>query len=91
MLPRQGLYLLLVTNKGSNILEDLETLRLLAKVRTGRFFRSPAGRQEGMPEKPESTVGRRPLLCCVSLLKALNHCGCGAGRKLSLPYSCYQQ
>ena len=30
----QGLYLLLVTNKASNILEDLETLRLLAKVRT---------------------------------------------------------
>lgn len=28
----QTLYLLLVTNKGSNILEDLETLRLLAKV-----------------------------------------------------------
>ncbi len=28
----QALYLLLVTNKGSNILEDLETLRLLAKV-----------------------------------------------------------
>ena len=28
----QGLYLLLVTNKASNILEDLETLRLLAKV-----------------------------------------------------------
>ena len=34
MLPcmLQGLYLLLVTNKASNILEDLETLRLLAKV-----------------------------------------------------------
>ena len=31
-LARQGLYLLLVTNKASNILEDLETLRLLAKV-----------------------------------------------------------
>lgn len=30
--PPQTLYLLLVTNKGSNILEDLETLRLLAKV-----------------------------------------------------------
>ena len=29
---RQALYLLLVTNKASNILEDLETLRLLAKV-----------------------------------------------------------
>ena len=28
----QALYLLLVTNKASNILEDLETLRLLAKV-----------------------------------------------------------
>jgi hypothetical protein len=28
----QGLYLLLVTNKASNILEDLETLRLLSKV-----------------------------------------------------------
>ena len=28
----QGLYLLLVTNKSSNILEDLETLRLLSKV-----------------------------------------------------------
>ena len=28
----QTLYLLLVTNKGSNILEDLETLRLLAKL-----------------------------------------------------------
>jgi hypothetical protein len=30
--PMEALYLLLVTNKGSNILEDLETLRLLAKV-----------------------------------------------------------
>ena len=30
--PQQGLYLLLVTNKASNILEDLETLRLLSKV-----------------------------------------------------------
>ncbi len=28
----QNMYLLLVTNKGSNILEDLETLRLLGKV-----------------------------------------------------------
>ena len=28
----QALYLLLVTNKSSNILEDLETLRLLSKV-----------------------------------------------------------
>merc|ERR1712066_1083438 len=28
----ESLYLLLVTNKSSNILEDLETLRLLAKV-----------------------------------------------------------
>lgn len=28
----QGMYLLLVTNKASNILEDLETLRLLSKV-----------------------------------------------------------
>ena len=28
----QALYLLLVTNKASNILEDLETLRLLSKV-----------------------------------------------------------
>lgn len=31
-LVSQGLYLLLVTNKQSNILEDLETLRLLSKV-----------------------------------------------------------
>merc|ERR1719409_2716217 len=30
--PMESLYLLLVTNKSSNILEDLETLRLLAKV-----------------------------------------------------------
>jgi hypothetical protein len=30
--PMEALYLLLVTNKSSNILEDLETLRLLAKV-----------------------------------------------------------
>ena len=28
----QGLYLLLLTNKNSNIVEDLETLRLLSKV-----------------------------------------------------------
>lgn len=28
----ESLYLLLITNKGSNIVEDLETLRLLAKV-----------------------------------------------------------
>lgn len=30
--PMESLYVLLVTNKSSNILEDLETLRLLAKV-----------------------------------------------------------
>merc|ERR1719181_2656392 len=30
--PMESLYLLFVTNKSSNILEDLETLRLLAKV-----------------------------------------------------------
>jgi len=30
--PMEALYLVLVTNKSSNILEDLETLRLLAKV-----------------------------------------------------------
>jgi hypothetical protein len=29
---RQGMYLLLVTNRGSNILEDLDTLRLLSKL-----------------------------------------------------------
>ena len=29
--PMEGLYLLLITNKSSNIMEDLETLRLLAK------------------------------------------------------------
>lgn len=28
----QGLYLLLITNRQSNILEDLDTLRLLAKL-----------------------------------------------------------
>jgi hypothetical protein len=27
------MYLVLITNKGSNIIEDLDTLRLLAKVR----------------------------------------------------------
>lgn len=30
--PMENLYLLLVTNKQSNILEDLETLRLLSKL-----------------------------------------------------------
>ena len=35
-LSPQSLYLLIITNKGSNILEDLETLRLLAKVRGKR-------------------------------------------------------
>ncbi|KXZ43255.1 hypothetical protein GPECTOR_96g721 [Gonium pectorale] len=30
--PMEGLYLLLITNKQSNILEDLETLRLLSKL-----------------------------------------------------------
>lgn len=30
--PLEGMYLLLITNKQSNILEDLETLRLLSKV-----------------------------------------------------------
>ncbi|CAL5218817.1 g546 [Coccomyxa viridis] len=30
--PIEGMYLLLVTNKASNILEDLETLRLMSKV-----------------------------------------------------------
>eukprot|EP00753_Platysulcus_tardus_P016193 PLAT5465.1.p2 GENE.PLAT5465.1~~PLAT5465.1.p2 ORF type:complete len:574 (+),score=342.39 PLAT5465.1:47-1768(+) len=30
--PLESLYLLLVTNKGSNIIEDLETLRLMSKI-----------------------------------------------------------
>ena len=30
--PLEGLYLLLVTNKQRNILEDLDTLRLLSKL-----------------------------------------------------------
>lgn len=30
--PLESLYLLLITNKGSNIMEDLETLRMLAKI-----------------------------------------------------------
>ena len=30
--PIESLFLLLITNKGSNIIEDLEILRLLAKV-----------------------------------------------------------
>mmetsp|Transcript_14015 Transcript_14015/g.30321 ORF Transcript_14015/g.30321 Transcript_14015/m.30321 type:complete len:516 (+) Transcript_14015:163-1710(+) len=30
--PMEGLYLLLITNKQSNILEDLDTLRLLSKI-----------------------------------------------------------
>jgi coatomer subunit delta len=30
--PMESLYLLLITNKSSNIMEDLETLRLLAKL-----------------------------------------------------------
>ena len=30
--PIEGLYLLLITNKQSNILEDLDTLRLLSKL-----------------------------------------------------------
>ncbi|KAJ1458488.1 hypothetical protein M885DRAFT_512953 [Pelagophyceae sp. CCMP2097] len=30
--PLEGIYLLLITNKASNIVEDLETLRLLSKV-----------------------------------------------------------
>lgn len=33
--PMESLYLLLVTNKQSNILEDLETLRLLSKLVRG--------------------------------------------------------
>lgn len=38
--PMESIYLLLVTNKQSNILEDLETLRLLSKlVRACFFFR----------------------------------------------------
>lgn len=31
-LPVENLYMLVVTNKGSNILEDLDTLHLLAKL-----------------------------------------------------------
>ena len=30
--PLENLYMLLLTNKSSNILEDLETLHLLAKI-----------------------------------------------------------
>lgn len=36
--PIEALYLLLVTNKQSNILEDLETLRLLSKLVSFFFF-----------------------------------------------------
>jgi hypothetical protein len=30
--PMENLYILLITNKTSNIMEDLETLRILAKL-----------------------------------------------------------
>jgi hypothetical protein len=36
--PMEQLYLLLVTNRQSNILEDLETLRLLSKIVSFRIL-----------------------------------------------------
>ena len=45
--PMEGLYLMLVTNKQSNIVEDLETLRLLSKVVP-----------EYVPSVDEDNVGR---------------------------------
>jgi len=44
--PHQSMYLLIITNKGSNIVEDLETLRLLAKVRGRRDGRGGGPRRE---------------------------------------------
>ncbi|KVI00890.1 hypothetical protein Ccrd_020849 [Cynara cardunculus var. scolymus] len=36
--PMEGIYLLLVSNKQSNILEDLDTLRLLSKAAVDILF-----------------------------------------------------
>ena len=36
------MYLVLITNKGSNIIEDLDTLRLVGKVRGGAGARGAA-------------------------------------------------
>ena len=60
-LPLEALYVLLVTNKSSNIVEDLSTLRMLSKVRLPRRARraervaAPARVRVG----PESARARR--------------------------------
>ena len=41
--PIESLYLLILTNKTSNIVEDLETLRLFTKVRPGADWRRRPG------------------------------------------------
>lgn len=43
--PIENLFLLLLTNKASNIVEDLETLRMLSK---GMLAAQPTGTGEGL-------------------------------------------
>lgn len=52
--PLEGLYMLLLTNKSSNILEDLETLHILAKL-----VRQATGRVESFTLAP--LLARQPL------------------------------
>ena len=51
-LPLEALYVLLVTNKSSNIVEDLSTLRMLSKVRRGAAGR---GGGQSCAEKPAAS------------------------------------
>ena len=50
--PMEALYLLLITNKSSNIMEDLETLRLLAKFCL--LYTSPSPRDQRGSRMPSS-------------------------------------
>lgn len=54
--PMETLFILLITTKNSNIVEDLDTLRLLAKVvvdacGTSEFFRFYARKTNFFPEQ----------------------------------------